>query len=316
MTGQPDNEDKRNPLESVETIADQLCSTVDGDFNVRIAVTDPNPAVQKLALMVNFLLDNVRRSIDAYETQQHELMAAKERAEDADRAKTGFLSVVSHEFRTPLNGVLGGVHLLRNVESPETRAAADIIDQSGRRLLDMVDDLFLYIQVASKGEAEIITAPTDIGSLASEAAAFAADTLTTREVTLEIQCEEGLLLDLDNRIAARALAGLIENAALASDKGRVVRLRAWRGDEGVIMEISDTGCGMGADMAQRAATAFSTASQSSTRSHDGLGLGLPLARGFAELHGGRLEIDSTVGEGTTVRICLPAAADNNAAAVA
>lgn len=313
MTGKPGNEGVPDPLQSVETIADQLCSTVDGDFNVRIAVTDPNPAVQKLALMVNFLLDNVRRSIDAYETQQHELMAAKERAEDADRAKTGFLSVVSHEFRTPLNGVLGGVHLLRNVESPEAKAAADIIDQSGRRLLDMVDDLFLYIQVASQGQAEIITAPTDIGPLASEAAAFAADTLTTREVTLEIQCEEGLLLDLDNRIAARALAGLIENAALASDKGETIRLAARSGDDGAVMEIIDSGCGMDEEMARRAATAFSTASQSSTRSHDGLGLGLPLARGFAELHGGRLEIESRIGEGTAVRLHFPRPADAAAA---
>lgn len=313
MTAADDKRAARSPLDSIETIADQLCSTVDGDFNVRIASTDPHPSIQKLALMVNFLLDNVRRSMDASEAQREELLLAKERAEDADRAKTGFLSVVSHEFRTPLNGVLGGVHMLRQLEAPEAHAAADIIDKSGRRLLDMVDDLFLYIQVASQGRAELKTSPVTAAPLLAEAAALANDTLSNRGVTLETRCDPGLTLDLDERIAARALAGLVENAALASNKGDTVRMEARPTDDGAIIEITDSGCGMDEETAMRAETAFSTASQSSKRSHDGLGLGLPLARGFAELHGGGLSLDSRAGRGTTVRLTFPGKAAQTAA---
>ncbi len=293
---------------AVDGISDQLCRTVDGDFNLRIAAPDSHPSVQKLALMVNFLLDNVRRAMAAQEVQTRELAEAKARAEDADRAKTNFLSVVSHEFRTPLNGVLGGAHMLSRSEDPVAGAAANIIEQSGKRLLDLVDELLLFIRVASGEETELALREASAEALLAQACELASGTLASRKASLETECAPGLVLLLDQRIAARALAGLIENAALASDAGQTIRLSAFMTGRDAVITVADQGCGMSEDETRRALAPFAQAREGATRARDGLGLGLPLAIGFAELHGGKLEIDSTPGEGATVRLVLPSKA--------
>lgn len=298
---------------AVDGISDQLCRTVDGDFTVRIAAPDSHPSVQKLALMVNFLLDNVRRAMAAQEAQTRELLEAKARAEDADRAKTNFLAVVSHEFRTPLNGVLGGAHMLSRSVDPVAGAAANIIEQSGQRLLDLVDELLLYIRVASGEETELSLRESPAETLLAQASQLASGTLTSRKVRLETECEPGLVLVLDQRIAARALAGLIENAALASRAGQSIRLAAATTPKDAIITIADQGCGMTAEETRRALAPFAQAGEGATRARDGLGLGLPLALGFAKLHGGKLEIGSASGEGTTVCVRLPAGSVRSAA---
>lgn len=303
MTGRPETP-PQSLADSIEQIADQLCSTVDGDFNVRVATADDHPSVQKLALMVNFLLDNMRRSITAAESQNVELHTAKTRAEDADRAKTDFLSVVSHEFRTPLNGIFGGVNMLRAASAPDTAVATDIIDQSGRRLLTLIDGLLLYIRVTSEGPSGDVLPVKAVG-LCEQVAALCGPGLQSCQVTLETVCDPALSLLLDEEVAAHALAGLVDNAARASAPGDTVRLSIDEQDDGVVITIADQGIGMDADLAARAASAFASATNNPSRSRDGLGLGLPLARGFAEFHDGELEIESRTGAGATVRIRLP-----------
>jgi two-component system cell cycle sensor histidine kinase PleC len=105
------------------------------------------------------------------------------------------------------------------------------------------------------------------------------------------------------------LANLIENALRFTPQGGLIRIAAWPADDGVVLEVTDTGAGMTEEQMSRLSQPFALSDAAFTRTHNGIGLGIAIARAIAEQSGGRLAIDSLEGIGTTVAISLPLARD-------
>jgi len=241
------------------------------------------------------------------------LRAAKEEAELASRSKSEFLANMSHELRTPLNAVIGFSEVMAHelfgpMGQPKYKDYINDILRSGRHLLDVINDI-LDIAKLQSGKAELNRRPTAIGDVVDDAMrivgaqAKAAGIELTRSIDPDIPVIEG-----DSTRLRQLLLNLLSNAVKFTPAGGKIAVAAARCDEGVRIAVSDTGIGMAAKDIPKALEPFSQIDSSMTRKYGGTGLGLPLSKLFAELHGGRLSIESAPGQGTTVTVVLPAPA--------
>lgn len=242
---------------------------------------------------------------------ENELRAAKAVAEEASALRARFIATLSHELRTPLNAVIGFSDMLLPDSKYQPTAAqraeyAQHISSSGHLLLSMINDILDYSslsQVAPQLDTNWIEAETLLDRSVRELSALAIQ----KEVSLTIGfVEPGLSLCLDQLRFRQVLNNLIGNALKFTDKdGSVVLSARQRLDGWAEVEIHDTGIGMRPEDIPRALEPFSQIDGGYSRKAAGTGLGLPIAKGLVEAHGGRLEITSVVGRGTTVRVSLP-----------
>jgi len=248
----------------------------------------------------------------ALEDSRRAVSAALESAEVASRAKSEFLANMSHELRTPLNAIIGfsqiaiadtGDHL-----PPSTYRdyARDVLD-SARHLLSIINSILDY----AKLEARRMALDESAVSLAAEAAAASrmlAPTAAQGGVTVELADLPALpRLWGDARILRQVLLNLLSNAVKFTPAGgRVTVSGTWSPATGIALAVADTGIGIAAADIPKAVAPFTQIDSSFSRRYEGTGLGLPLAKSMVELHGGRLELRSEPGRGTTVTITLPA----------
>lgn len=229
---------------------------------------------------------------------------ARRRAEDAAAARSRFLAMMSHEMRTPLNGVAGFADLLagRPGLDPEAVRHARQIRQSSDALLKLVEDILDF----ARGDDAVAPEPVDLAAVARDAAAHGQDAADAR----------GVLLVVDNRLPPRArymadpralrqaIHPLVANALKFTAEGEI-RIRLDRAADGVTVQVSDTGCGIHPDLQPRLFEAFAQGDASISRVHSGVGLGLALAARHVRRLGGRIEVDSRPGEGSTFTLHLP-----------
>ncbi|MBI5163498.1 MAG: HAMP domain-containing histidine kinase [Magnetospirillum sp.] len=241
------------------------------------------------------------------------LVAAKEAAELASRAKSEFLAAVSHELRTPLNAIIGFAEVMEtgvfgSVENPRYQEYLGDILSSGRHLLKVIEDI-LDVSRIEEGRVSLCLEAVDVAELAIAARRLVMERARVAEVTLENRIEAGIgSVTGDRRRLLQILANLLSNAIKFTPAGGTVTLSARRvGDEAIEWTIADTGIGMAADEITLALQTFRQVDGRVARRYDGLGLGLPLAHAFTEMHGGTLFIASEKGRGTTVTVRLPVA---------
>ena len=229
---------------------------------------------------------------------------ARRVAEDAAAARSRFLAMMSHEMRTPLNGVAGFADLLasRSDLDPGAVRQARQIRESSDGLLVLVEDILDF----ARGECALSPEPIDLAAVVREAmapsraAADAAGLTLTVDDRLPVRSR----FNCDRRALRRALHPLIANAVkFTSDGGVSVRLD--RAGDGVVIRVSDTGCGIAPDHHAELFEAFSQADASTSRTHEGVGLGLALVARHVSRLGGRVEVDSRPGEGSTFTLHLP-----------
>ena len=229
---------------------------------------------------------------------------ARRVAEDAAASRSRFLAMMSHEMRTPLNGVAGFADLLaaRSDLDPEAVRQARQIRESSDGLLMLVEDILDF----ARGDDAVSLEPLDLAAVAREAAGpsrAAADALGL-SLTIDDRLPPRARFDCDRRALRQALHPLIANAVkFTTDGGVSVRLD--RTGEGVAIRVSDTGCGIPADHHAELFQAFCQADASTTRRHDGAGLGLALVARHVRRLDGRVEVDSRPGEGSTFTLRLP-----------
>jgi len=237
---------------------------------------------------------------------------ARASAEASDRLKSSFLGTMSHELRTPLNAVIGFSDLIRvqghALTGEQLWSYAGDINQAGQQLLTTLEAILDFARVSAgdlrlrpeaNAPAELIeTALRALGPRASSSGVSLAVRLPT----------EAPLLLVDRRSLGRALLELLENAVDFSPAGATVEVGLDQGGgEGEVgLFVRDAGPGIEPAVLPHLARPFVQRDPHLARSRQGLGLGLALARGIAEAHSGRLEIDSRPGEGTLVRLLLPA----------
>lgn len=250
------------------------------------------------------LLWRVAQDIRRLRASETALSMALDKAEAANRAKTRFLSNVSHELRTPLNGVLGMAEVIgADAITPQQRDRLEILKASGRQQLRLVEELLDVVRLRD-GSVVLETRPFRADNLLQRVANDFEGAAATKGLTLKVEAVEGEWLG-DPVHIEKLLAALVDNAVRFTRTGQVT-LRALAG-RNLVLEVEDTGPGMTPDEVARLFDAFTQGDESSTRTAEGLGLGLTAAHGLAVLMGGRIEVVSTPGVGSLFRAPLPLA---------
>ncbi|MGI9386858.1 MAG: PAS domain-containing sensor histidine kinase, partial [Methyloligellaceae bacterium] len=259
----------------------------------------------------------VTRDISARKEQEQILLRARTEAESASRAKTQFLAGMSHELRTPLNAIIGFSEILDRelfgaLGQERYRDYARLIHESGEHLLNVVNDI-LDMSKIEAGKFSVQKEPFDAGALVKSCRDIMLHTAEQKGLSLEVDAMQDIpALAADKRACKQMLLNVLSNAIKFTESGGWVRLSASVEAGSVVFAVADNGIGIAENDLPRLGDPFVQAADSYDRSHEGAGLGLSVVRGLARLHGGNLEIASTLGEGTAVRIVLPLNASSGA----
>jgi cell cycle sensor histidine kinase DivJ len=252
----------------------------------------------------------VTRDISDRKAQEAELLRARDEAESANCAKTQFLANMSHELRTPLNAVIGFSEILNrelfgSLGEARYRDYARLIHESGEHLLNVVNDI-LDMSKIEAGKFKIVKEPFEVAPLVKSCCDIMRHTAEQRSLSLIMDVAPGIPeLPADKRACKQMLLNLISNAIKFTDPRGWVRVSARLAGENVEFVVADNGIGIAEQDLARLGNPFVQANNSYDRSYDGAGLGLSVVKGLARLHGGRLELASVLGEGTTATIVLP-----------
>ncbi|MQP66642.1 PAS domain-containing protein [Niveispirillum sp. SYP-B3756] len=243
-----------------------------------------------------------------------QIHAAEARATIADRAKVHFLANISHELRTPLNAIIGFSAILRDellghLGAPQYRDYAVDIHDGGVYLLRLVNDL-LDIARLDAGELELREGWVDVGTLLERVERLTAQKASERGVRLVVRAAQGGMRILGDEVRLKqTLVNLIGNAIIYTDGPGEVQVTAGLepGSGDIIFKVTDKGIGMSMEAMRLALEPFAQVDTGLARRQAGAGLGLPLAKGYTEAHGGSLTLQSSPGRGTSVTVRLPAA---------
>ena len=287
-----------------EKARESLAELIDTISAVRIALG----IVLALGVMILFWQQLRMRRLTA------ELARAKFQAEDANRAKTDFLAHMSHEFRTPLNAIIGFSDLMKaEIFGPVTPArykdyVGDIAD-AGNHLLGLIDKV-LDVAKIEAGKLEPSPQPVDIPDLLKTCADLIEQPLNARQLTLNMELPQALPpVVADPQHLRQIMLNLLSNAVKFTPAGGEVSIgaarRALSDKEGIEIWVKDTGIGIAPHDITKALAPFGQVRSNATTAQQGTGLGLPITKSLAELNGGRFEIVSAPGKGTRVSIHFP-----------
>ena len=240
-----------------------------------------------------------------------DLRTAKEQADAANRAKSEFLAMISHELRTPLNAIIGFSAMLSGEAdvklSPEnSRDYAADIHRSGTHLLALINDI-LDLSKAEVGKVEMNDAFVDLANVISSSAGMIRTRAEEAAVRLVVELPSDLpLLYADERKLSQILLNLLSNAVKFTPNGGTVSVAVVEEIAGdLIVTVSDTGIGIAQNELDRVFEPFVQLDSSLARKYEGTGLGLPLSRRWAQLHGGSLVLKSELGAGTVAQLRFP-----------
>jgi signal transduction histidine kinase len=230
---------------------------------------------------------------------------AAEAAIDEQRAQ--FLAIVSHELRTPLTSIVSFSELLRGEAgglSADGDRFLDIIERNAERLLRLIDDLLMLNRLEA-GKLPLDLTEVAIVDLLADAVRSAAPVAAKSGVTVHLEAGDGPPARADPRRLLQVLDNLIGNAVKFSHRGDPVVVKASYADGNWRIDVSDTGIGIPPDEAARLFGPFIRGSNARIAGLPGTGLGLSIVKTLVEMHGGRVEVESELNEGTTFSVYLP-----------
>lgn len=240
------------------------------------------------------------------ERTRRRLENARQQAESANRVKNAFLGTLSHELRTPMNGVIGMGELLLHTELDEKqRKFVSVLLSSARSLTGLVDDL-LDISMIEAGELRLALAPLNLVAMASSMVSAFEATEIARPITLTLTCDTGLEGNWfgDEKRIRQVLSNLVNNAVKFTGEGNVAVSIHDLGDK-VRFEVTDDGPGVPRAQLQLIFDRFQQVEEHESRRHGGVGIGLNICRQLVGAMRGRIGVESEEGEGATFWFEIP-----------
>ncbi len=231
-----------------------------------------------------------------------------------DRAKTLFLSDVSHEFRTPLTLLMSPLDdvIARGAVDEDDRELLQTSKRAGTRLLKLVQSLLDFSRVEA-GRIQASFAPTELSALTADIVSLFRSTFERAKLALIVDCAPlGEVVYVDRDMWEKIVLNLVSNALKFTLAGEV-RVSLLLQDESVVLEVSDTGCGIDPSDVPHVFERFRRGRTAEARSAEGSGIGLSLVQELVKLHGGSVALYSEVGRGTTVTVRLRRGAQHLAA---
>ncbi len=257
------------------------------------------------------LFNCLLRDVTEWVSMQSVLERTKLEAELANKSRSEFLANMSHELRTPLNAILGFAQMIEagtygSIGHPKYNDYIGSIQESGSTLLSKVNDL-LEIANIDAGRMTLNESSVDVGQAIRQAIEFHSHRAFCLQVTLRPHLpEQPVLVRADRIRLLQVLTNLIANAINHSHEGGSVDVYcSVRSDSGVSIAVRDTGEGIAPAHLESILAAFKQEDSFFARTRDCVGLGLALSKEIVKLHDGRIDIESTVGEGTLINIRLP-----------
>ena len=255
----------------------------------------------------------IARTSEEIADREAQAQEAKRVAEVANHAKTEFLANMSHELRTPLNAVIGfseliGDEVMGPIGSEIYKEYSRDIRASGEHLLEIINEI-LDLSKIEAGRMTLHEEAFSVDRVIASSLRLVRERASSNGISLtsDVEPEIPNLLG-DERMIRQMMTNFLSNAVKFTPENGRVRVEARCLDDGAIeLTISDTGIGMSPEHMETAMLPFRQVSSSLARKHEGTGLGLPLAKSFIDLHGGKLDIESELEKGTTVRVTFPAA---------
>ena len=234
------------------------------------------------------------------------LQKAYEQLNRVDQIKSNFIAVASHELRTPLGVIMGYAAMLKeDAENPETAEHLDKVLGSAMRLRDLIDDM-VNVQHVEEGKAKLVLTEFALQEVVQHVVAAVSELYTVKEQEMLVSLPaQPLSLTADREKITLVLNNLLTNAIKFTDARGRIMLTAERKNGEVQVHVADTGVGIPAREVEHIFERFYQVEPHLTRTHGGLGLGLAIAKGMIELHGGKIWVESVEGLGSRFSFSVP-----------
>jgi len=287
-------------IESVDSPL-QLSTTVEGRTrSFRIIKTPLKNNVGSRLITIFDITEDIAR--------QEELILARKKAEENDKLKSAFLSNMSHEIRTPMNGIMGFISILQrdDLTNTERNEYLNIVWENGDRLLKTMVDIIDISKIES-GQMEVINSEMDIHAILSGLQDFFRPEAAKRKLELSFNnhiLPENCLIHTDQAKIYSILTNLIKNALKYTVKG-FVKIDCSIEVNELILVVSDSGIGLPDDKMEIIFDRFVQVDSSRIRKFEGSGLGLSIAKAYAEILGGSIHVESMLNVGSTFTVRIP-----------